>query len=160
MDEPSEFPEAEEKKSGGKWMLPLGALLLAGAAGAAVFVFDVPGRFAPPAEAHAEEKPAKKKPAYVTELDAFVVSLQGAPSGNRLPRLRFVVAVETPGELEDKTLVYRLRNEILSAVQDLDSTALRGPDGLDVLRDAITRQTEEVLGDETGRVLITDFILL
>lgn len=146
-------------------------LLLAGiaaAVGAAgtigAFAFDLPGAISGGNKEQAMGQPAKGKSAMpqieLMKLDPFVVSLTSSTRSVRSSRLRFAVAVETDNpELVDP-LRYRLRNDFIAAIYALDDETLRGPDGLETLRQVLEPRAKAILGDHFRRLLITEFVLI
>ena len=174
-DETSDDAQEPTPRKGGalKILLPAGLVGLVLAGGGGFFALGGPSLLSgataaeAPAEAsssYSKGKDSKKKDGgeqiKVLELEAFVVSLRGDETSRRPPRLRFVVAVEGMDGKSPPVKVYRLRNEILLAVHDVDLATLRGPNGIDALRAAIVKRTGENLDFALDKVLITDYILL
>lgn len=176
-----EIPAVEASKGGMLRMLIVGAVFLGVGAGGATFL--LPSLSAKPTEVAATDdatpkdeagkpKPEKKKKAKkakgkakgsstILDLNPMVVSLYREDmKASAVPRLRLSVSVDTgDGGIGDGTR-QRLRHAFIGALQALDAKALRGPEGLEHLTQALRKAANEALDIEVADVFITEFIIL
>jgi len=128
-------------------------------------VLDAPGRvetmMAARAEKAAEKEAAKKAMKTIVKMDPFVVSLpQNGQIRRKLPRLSIAIALEVSDKESAQALKTQLRNDFIDALRAIDSSVLRSPEGLDIVRESLSERSKVVLGDDFHQVLITEFMIL
>ena len=162
--------------------LIVGAVFLGVGAGGATLL--LPSLSAKPSEAAAPDEPGaektdekeksdKKKPkkskgkgkgkgaSTILDLNPMVVSLyREGMKPSAVPRMRLSVSVDTGAAGIGDGTRQRLRHAFIGAVQSLDATSLRGPEGLDRLTQALRQAANDALGVEVAEVYITEFIVL
>lgn len=146
------------------WLLPLAALVLAGAGGGA-FAAGIPQKFARVAFAGIDgakaEKASKNRKQAIVKLDPIVVSLpQDGKIRRKLPRLSVSLAVETTNPEYTEEVLPKLRNDFIAAMRAVDVHTLQSRDGLEFLRQELSAKAEAILGSDFEQLLITEFIVL
>jgi len=109
----------------------------------------------------AKNKGKGKGSSTILDLNPMVVSLYSdATKPNAVPRMRLSVSVDTGDAGIGDGTRQKLRHAFIGAVQTFDASALRGPEGLDKLTEALRGAATEALGVEVSDVYITEFIVL